>query len=271
MLKINALKLSLTLAVLGLSFGAIAQERVWGVQDGIVFHMNTDGSDFTKTFVANEIGITVGNNMTLWNNFIYGYMNDTKNIIEFNTITKELRAFYLEEFSLHLPNGGHQKIDFNVVADSGFIYTFGQHDHIPSVLKIDKTSGSVQVLCELPGYFSNALLGAVTDGGDGYLYGTYRAYELDPGIIFRVKKDGTNYSRLHTFVSPTYGLGKLIVSGEYLIGYTHGEPGNAGAGSVYQFPGMEMALLLCIIMTSPIHLLMMCFLHQQAHTTLRFT
>lgn len=88
-------------------------------------------------------------------------------------------------------------------------------------------------------------------GNDGYLYGTtagggsgngdYPQYFTDPGMIFKIMPDGTNFTTLYTFCSVWSGCadgyypaaGLTLGSDGYFYGTT--ESGGAGGGTVFKF------------------------------------
>jgi uncharacterized repeat protein (TIGR03803 family) len=73
-------------------------------------------------------------------------------------------------------------------------------------------------------YDGNFLYGVTPDGGTN-----------DQGVIFKIKSDGTAYSKLHDFYYPSGGapFGSLISDGTFLYGLTHGG-GINNRGAMFQ-------------------------------------
>jgi uncharacterized repeat protein (TIGR03803 family) len=86
------------------------------------------------------------------------------------------------------------------------------------------------------------------EGSDGYLYGTTRAGgSFGTGVIFRMKRDGTDFAKLHEFgpitstasdsivanVGGSSPIGRLLQVGSYLYG-TASVGGTAGRGTIYR-------------------------------------
>lgn len=74
--------------------------------------------------------------------------------------------------------------------------------------------------------------GGLTDGGDGYLYGTVNGGQGNSGGVFRIKPDGSSFTPLHTFTGPDgrYPIGELLIENGVMYGMTN-------AGGLYDEQG----------------------------------
>jgi uncharacterized repeat protein (TIGR03803 family) len=74
--------------------------------------------------------------------------------------------------------------------------------------------------------------GGVIEGSDGYLYGTTRGFGSYGGNIYRIARDGSSFTNLHTLLGYFSGDGahpkcNLLEAGD---GYLYGTTGDDGAG-----------------------------------------
>ncbi len=213
---------------------------------GTIFKIMTDGTGFTK---LHDFAVPSGENFPMGSlisdgTFLYGttYGANPGNSATVFKIKPDGTG-YSTVFSFNNPV--FVKPAGSLIYDGSFLYgmTDGGTNNMGTIFKI-KTDGT--------GYFkildfsgvSNGnlpvgslisdgtfLYGTTEDGGTGNFGGPYGS-----GVAFKIKPDGTLYSKLVDFVGASNGAnpcGSLFIDGNFLYGMTH----SGGTGSCWASTG----------------------------------
>ncbi len=136
--------------------------------------------------------------------------------------------------SFETSGGGYTPHSGLIEGSDGYLYgttASGGEDGFGTVYKIKKDGTGFVSLVSFDFYSNGSyLLAGVTEGSDGYLYGTSSnggnssGCGLGCGTLYRLKKDGTEFSTLVTFNGSTSGsiptAGVIEASDGYLYGTT---------------------------------------------------
>ena len=74
----------------------------------------------------------------------------------------------------------------------------------------------------------------LTDGGDGFLYGTTTGGAMGTGVVYKMAPDGTGFTVLHTFSAGEEPLCGLTVGGDGFFYGTTFYGGDNSVGLVYK-------------------------------------
>ncbi|MBS1952149.1 MAG: gliding motility-associated C-terminal domain-containing protein, partial [Bacteroidetes bacterium] len=199
---------------------------------GTIFKVKTDGSGLTK-ILDNDVG-TVGmyqpeGTLLLSGGVLYGTKSGGGSgvapffpgtLFKINTDGSNYTKLFFFDTEGYNPYG-------SVYSDGTFLYGMtgrgGVYDY-GTIFKIKADGTSFQRLLDLDGANSGSSpYGALISDGT-FLYGmTEQGGTNDGGIIFKVKNDGTNFSKLFDFdITNTGGSphGSLFSDGTYLYGMT---------------------------------------------------
>ena len=169
---------------------------------GVVFAMNTDGTDFTNlhVFNGNGDGNSAFAGLTLWSNRLYG-ITEGGGTNGYGMI-----------FGMNLDGSGYANL------------------HSFTALTSGTNADGIQPLGTLTAYGTN-LFGSCSGGG-----------AAGRGTVFRMGTDGSSFTNLHVFSAVISGTnsdgavpyaGGLTVNGNALFGGTRGG-GSAGNGVLYR-------------------------------------
>jgi uncharacterized repeat protein (TIGR03803 family) len=209
---------------------------------GTVFRIKTDGT--ADTTLLNFLGTTNGGNP-------YGYLlTDATFLYGMTTLggTNGMGTIY----KIKTDGSGYSKLlEFSgtangsdpggaLISDGNFLYGttyYGGMNNYGTIFKIKPDgSGYTDILD-----FSGATNGKFPDGSlisyGSFLYGiTEGGGANDSGTIFRIKPDGTGYSKLQDFnnAKGSNPFGSLISDGTFLYGMTY-EGGINNMGTIFKF------------------------------------
>ncbi|UII20616.1 choice-of-anchor tandem repeat GloVer-containing protein [Fulvivirga ligni] len=166
-----------------LTHRAIAQEKIWGVQYGSLFHMNEDGSDYTVV-LSNLVG---RNEKTIAGNdgLIYGILNTryADVLYRYDPSSKQSKRI--------ISTADFRVYDFLQDYDGSF-YAMGTAWSGQSLI-VKFTSTDVETV-----FSSEEIdLKTITDGKDGKFYCT--AVSEEASVVLSINKDGSDVQTLHTF------------------------------------------------------------------------
>ena len=204
-----------------LTHRALAQEKIWGVQYGSLFHMNEDGSDYTIV-LSNLVG---RNEKTIAGNdgLIYGILDNTYEdvLYSYDPVSKESKRI--------IGTAGFRVYDF-IQDDDGSFYAMGTAYSGESLI-VKFTSTAVETIFSSEDIY----LKTITDGKDGKFYCT--AVSDGASVVLSVNKDGSDIQTLHTFNQPLEGedpsIKLVILKDGRLIGATS-SGGAYNLGTLYR-------------------------------------
>jgi len=212
---------------------------------GIIFKMKTDGTGYTKlldfTGSANgrkPLGSLIFDGTFLYGMTIFGGTQDSGTI--FKIKPDGTGYFKLLNFSAitngSLPNG-------SLISDGTFLYGMtgsGGAYNNGNIFKIKPDGTGYSSIIEFDGYNGASPLGSLFFDGT-FLYGMTYFGGADTscwqcGVVFKIKPDGTGYSKLLDF-NGTNGKnpwGSLISDGTFLYGMTFSGGGGFGYGNIFK-------------------------------------
>lgn len=179
-----------------------AQQKFWGINQGSVFHINDDGSEYQEAFSSvgdDVLGLKLGPDGVL-----YGLLGGNENgstryvVYTYNPSDGGIKIIH------YLPNHFYPT-DF-IVESSGVFYVSGYDPdtYLSGILKtilIIKAANLVNHIIysgvsDSPNHDISFI-----DGGDGRFY--FNITSSDGGRIESIKKDGTDVFVTHNFADPT--------------------------------------------------------------------
>jgi gliding motility-associated-like protein len=202
-----------------------------GLNDmGVIFKIKTDGTGFVKLldFDGTTTGREPHSSLLYDGTFLYGMtsIGGTSNMGTIFKIKTDGTGFVkLLDFS----GSANGAFPFgSLITDGTFLYgmsSSGGTGNIGTIFKIKTDGTGFAKLLD----FSSIVSGRQPFGdlvSDGtFLYGmTYRGGTVGDGVIFKIKSDGTGYSKLLDFDDNVTGsgpFGSLIYDGTFLYGMTY--------------------------------------------------
>jgi uncharacterized repeat protein (TIGR03803 family) len=210
-----------------------------GDDSGIIFKLNTDGTNFTvlHTFKKSSDVYTPQGNLTEGSDgYLYGIIQSSIvfKIAPDGTDFTLLHSFIpsRDYYSFYPHNNLTEGSDgyFYGMTRSGGDYDFG------TVFKLASDGSDFMILKSFNKTDGASPYGGLIEGSDGYLYSMARkGGDNDSGIIFKINPDGTDFMLLHSFknypdaITPTGGL--LQGSDGLFYGMTYGAGLN---GTIYK-------------------------------------
>jgi uncharacterized repeat protein (TIGR03803 family) len=212
---------------------------------GVIFKIKPDGSGYSKLYDFPGYSLPIGS-LFSDGTFLYG-MTSAGGIanggIIFKIKTDGSGYSKLLDFSC-VPSGCNPRGSF--VSDGTFLYGMSVGGGVN-----DTTIGGDGIIFKIKpdgsGYSKLHDFGSITDGNhpygslifDGtYLYGmTRQGGTSGNGVIFKIKSDGTSYSKMLDFAGITDGSspnGSFIFDGAFLLGMTR-SGGTNSKGTIFKF------------------------------------
>jgi len=202
---------------------------------GLVFKIKTDGTGYSDIldFAGSTNGKYPYGSLFFDGTFLYGMTNSggTNNFgVIFKIKTDGSSYTKLFDFA-DTANGFNP--DGSLISDGTFLYGMtlnGGANNLGVVFKIKTDGSSYTKLLDFAGATngSNPLTSLLSDGT--FLYGmTKFGGASNNGVIFKIKPDGTSYSKLFDFAGAATGSvpdGTLISDGTFLYGMTTGGGAN---------------------------------------------
>lgn len=223
----------------GALYGTTSSGGAFGA--GVVFKVRPDGSgyeklhDFDTADGANPAaGLVKGPDGALYGTTRSGGMSwgVVFRIQEDGTGFTELHEF---EFSAH---GGMPEAPLALASD-GFLYGTARSGGASGwgvVFRVGTAPGTFAKIHDFDYTTGGYPLGALIEGTDGCLYGTtFQGGTHAQGVVFKIAKDGTGYTRLHDFdaVEGANPRGALVRGASGLYGATS-RGGPLGYGSLFR-------------------------------------
>ena len=201
--------ISLILGRDGLLYGAA---RAGGnFSNGVAFKMRTDGANFsvlhhfggTPQSVTRWqfIGLLEGSDGFLYGTTALGTTNDAGTVFK---LAKDGTGYTLLHHFVDNSDDGRSPQASLIEATDGVLYGTTQYcptNHLGTVFKINRNGSGYSILHRFSyqspsGYFP---LSRLLEGSDGALYGTTLfGGSSTNGVIFKLNKDGSNFSTLHS-------------------------------------------------------------------------
>jgi len=214
--------------------------------DGTVFKIKTDGSDFVKILDFNDAiigrfpdGSFFYDSVYLYGTTLSGGANSKGTIFKIKPDGSSfVKLFDFDGLNGWGPSG-------TLISDGSFLYgitkmggTFGNG----TLFKIKPDGSEFLVLMNYKSYSSGSSPNGslITDGT--YLYGMTMSGGITAtpliggdGTIFKIKTDGTSYTKLLDFtgINGSFPLGSLISDGTFLYGMTR-QGGLFGQGNIFK-------------------------------------
>ena len=190
---------------------------------GTAFMMNKDGSAFTNLHAFDESlsdsGRPAGSLHLGSDGFFYGIANYGYQLLHYGSVFR-LSAGTFTNLHLFLNAEGHTPNAPLTEGSDGALYsttggggalTFG------TIFKLNLDGSGFQVIYNFDGTNGGGSEAGVVEGSDGYLYGTTDSGGANHGgVVFRVRKDGSDYSVLHSF--STNGFDGYLPRAPLLLG-----------------------------------------------------
>ncbi|MBP9689174.1 MAG: T9SS type A sorting domain-containing protein [Bacteroidia bacterium] len=198
--------------------------------DGTIFKVKSDGTNFAKLFdfAGPKNGSTPRSPLTKAGNSIYGMtfnggLNNNGTIFKISPQTRG----YTKILDFAAYTGAGYPIGA-MCADSIFLYgaTYGGGtEGMGTIFKTRHDGTGYTTLVSFNGAANGSYPYGYLIMVDSFLYGmTYAGGISDDGTIFKVKKDGTGFAKLHNFAGASNGknpIGGLVFNGTYLFGMTY--------------------------------------------------
>jgi uncharacterized repeat protein (TIGR03803 family) len=209
---------------------------------GVVFRIKPDGTGDTILF--NFDGSANGgypNTLLLDGTFFYG-MTEGGGTNNYGTVFKIKTdgTGYNKLLDFNSTVNGYQPLG-SLVSDGTYLYGMtcrGGINNCGTIFKIKKDGTGYNKLLD----FNSIATGShpygslITDGT--FLYGTtYDGGAHNIGVVFKIKTDGTNFSKLLDFVFAAYGSGPggdLFYDGTFLYGMTTAGGSNTFYGTIFK-------------------------------------
>src|SRR5258706_9031507 len=213
---------------------------------GVIFKIRPDGTEFSRVMEFNGTnGIFPTGSLISDGTFLYGVTEsggeNNKGLV-FKIMTDGTGYADIYDFSIDVGAGAtYYYTPRSVILDGGFLYGItncdGESNCIGIIFKIEKDGGGYSKILD----FSDAIQGLNPVGSlisDGtFLYGiTYAGGKNNRGTIYKIKPDGTGYSKLFDFTGAsngTYPYGHLLSDGTFLFGATS-SMGAQGQGIIFK-------------------------------------
>ncbi len=215
-----------------------------GLNDfGVVFKIKLDGTGYTKLldFDGSNNGNTPNSSLSFDGTFLYGTTTQGGNPGGYGTLFKIMPdgTGYFKILDFDGTTTGYRPSG-SLIFDGTFLYGMATYDGISgfgTVFKIKPDGSGYATLLDFD-YTNN---GGNPSGDliyDGvFLYGVTSSGGLTSnGTIFKIKPDGTSYTKLLDFDGASNGSlpnGSMIINGAFLYGMTS-EGGLLGSGTMYK-------------------------------------
>jgi uncharacterized repeat protein (TIGR03803 family) len=198
---------------------------------GIIFRLNTDGSEFTiiKNFV-NGSSVALGGFASAYNKIFILDRQQTAKIYSMNldgSDFKELHTFTQEEGRPYS----------HLVEIDGFLYgstTQSNTNKHGNIYRLDPNSNNFSVIYNflpLDEYHSH-----LHKGPDGFIYWKRGSFDTYYGALCRVKTDGTQYSIIHNFDKEYGFLTEELTNGDgYIYGINNLPDSLSNSGILYTY------------------------------------
>lgn len=198
----------LVITALGNSYPLLGITRTGGNGRGTIFNVSTNGSDFTiqKNFNSNafsspQSGLIKGSNGKLYGMIMAGGSPSNGVVFSINPDGTEYTIIHNFNFTT-----GQRPFGNVMEASNGYLYGMtydGGVNNTGVLFRIGKDGSGFSKLYEFPGFSTGGSfhpLGGLIEASNGDLYGTTAeggagAY----GVLFSIKKDGTDYTNLVEF------------------------------------------------------------------------
>jgi uncharacterized repeat protein (TIGR03803 family) len=218
--------------------------RLGGVHgSGVIFKIKYDGTGFTKLLDfeysengSNPWGTLVSDGTYLYGVTEFGGVNSIGTLFKIKTDGSDFSKLidFAGEANGNSPRG-------TLTFDGTYLYgmtTYGGTNDMGTVFKIKPDGSSFVKLLDFAGTSNGAAPhGAVISDGT-YLYGmTNEGGDTEGGVLFKLKLDGSGYSKLVDFSGTSNGsqpFGSLLLIGSTLYGMTY-DGGSAGSGTIFKY------------------------------------
>jgi uncharacterized repeat protein (TIGR03803 family) len=215
---------------------------------GTVFKLKQDGTDYSviHQFTGNEMAaapatsVVEGSDGLLSGTAILGSINASGTVFKLN---KEGGSYeVLRKFLGSTSTDGERPLASLIEGSDGALYgttLAGGTTNNGTVFRVKKDESNFSILHSFTGIAGDGIeaRSALTEGSDGTLYGTTeRGGSNQNGTIFKLNKDGSGYSVLHSFLGGNDGaepIGALLEGADGLLyGTTTG--GLTSHGTIYK-------------------------------------
>lgn len=189
-----------------------AQEKLWGIQDGSVFQMNPDGSDKIQIYKEESLGNYSGSGLRKGTDgFLYGLTSDTHTFYRYDEDADTVISIF--------DSTEETKLDYLVDAD-GVVFFL-----TPTGLFSVRSDGTD---FRLLNSFENSGITplTITDGDDGWIYGTANKGQYS-GAIWKIRKADGWFEKLHdlefTFEAESRPTDRCFINSQgFLVGLLKG-------------------------------------------------
>ncbi len=218
---------------------------------GVVFSIKTDGSDHTllHKFSYSEDGYNPNGSLVLVGDTLYGTTYDGfYNGTIFSLNIEGDNFTILHRFTGGIGGGVHPEGGLTLIGDTFFGVTrHGGADGTGNVFSINLDGTNFTSLYEFPLDDESMETGSIGPIGsfvlyNGIFYGVTSGYGGEGGCggssLFSINPDGTNFTRLHSFLWGTNDgfcpNGSLVLAGNALYGTTY-EGGSYDIGTIFSY------------------------------------
>src|SRR6266511_2325775 len=155
-------------------------------------------------------------------------------------VTKDGKGYALV-LSLAAANGGANPQEGLIQGTDGRLYgaaRSGGAGGLGTLFRLQRDGSGFELLRSFSGGDGKNPFAGLIESSDGALYGTTSAGgSTDHGVVFRINRDGSGFTLLHSFAAATEGQGpsaSLIEANDGVLYGTARNGGSAGFGTVFK-------------------------------------
>jgi uncharacterized repeat protein (TIGR03803 family) len=209
--------------------------------DGVVFAINTDGSDFAilRSFDSTNDGAYLEDPLVVSGGTLYGttYEGGTNSSGTVFGLNINGTGFSVLHAFTDGADGGYPEAGLIISGDTLYGTTvYGGTNSYGTIFSVQTNGSNFNTIHTFAGRADGAYPSAALTLAGSTLYGAaYEGGNNNEGTLFRLQTNGAGFMNLHSFYAPTDGaylyFGPILL-GDTLYGTTY-EDGGAGVGTVF--------------------------------------